>query len=212
MLDELVGGFCVHSVQRIAEATGLAITTAKAARNRLVTDGLWDRARQLRRLHTAPYWPTTLKLDQAIEEYGKSSGSRRVSIHIPQSTTPLCSIEECNDNAEPSNLAPVMMLDHMVQGDLLPFLDAERPSGWEPPASVKDYRGGIIPSEIRQAILEKKRALAMRQEEVAWRIGLSRPQLANALQGRFGLSEEAASRLVTWLLSSLKPTRRCRAA
>ncbi|WP_162244804.1 helix-turn-helix transcriptional regulator [Methylobacterium sp. Leaf469] len=39
----------------------------------------------------------------------------------------------------------------------------------------------------------------MTQETVARQIGVSRPQLANALQGRFGLSQSAAANLMRWL-------------
>ncbi|WP_246757432.1 hypothetical protein [Methylobacterium sp. OT2] len=37
------------------------------------------------------------------------------------------------------------------------------------------------------------------REAVADQIGISRPQLANALQGRFGLSRSAATNLLEWL-------------
>jgi transcriptional regulator with XRE-family HTH domain len=47
----------------------------------------------------------------------------------------------------------------------------------------------------------------MSQEEVAAQIGLSRPQLANALQGRYGLSPIAARRLVQWLKAPSRPDR-----
>ncbi len=43
------------------------------------------------------------------------------------------------------------------------------------------------------------RAAAITQEDAARRIGISRPQLANALQGRYGLSIETASRLRAFL-------------
>jgi hypothetical protein len=82
----------------------------------------------------------------------------------------------------------------------------------ELPASVRGYTGGILPLEIRRAIQDRKRALVMIQEEVAAQIGLSRPQLANALQGRCGLSPMAASRLVQWLKAPSQPDRSRRMA
>lgn len=39
----------------------------------------------------------------------------------------------------------------------------------------------------------------MMQETVVHQIDISRPQLANVLQGRFGLSRSAASNLLEWL-------------
>ncbi|WP_281407649.1 hypothetical protein [Methylobacterium planeticum] len=39
----------------------------------------------------------------------------------------------------------------------------------------------------------------LKREDVARQIGISRPQLANAMQGRFGLSREVAANLREWL-------------
>ncbi len=53
------------------------------------------------------------------------------------------------------------------------------------------YEGGLTRSTIRAA--------GITQEDAARRIGISRPQLANALQRRYGLSVEVASRLHAFL-------------
>jgi transcriptional regulator with XRE-family HTH domain len=45
----------------------------------------------------------------------------------------------------------------------------------------------------------------LRQDHFAERAGISRPQLANALQGRFGLSPDAAARLRAALASLPSP-------
>ena len=50
-----------------------------------------------------------------------------------------------------------------------------------------------------RAVRDAQRVRQMTQEAVARQIGISRPQLANALQGRFGLSRSAAANLLTWL-------------
>lgn len=63
---------------------------------------------------------------------------------------------------------------------------------------VEHFRisGGIIPLVLRPQLRRVQREAGMRQSGIAARIGISRPQLANGLQGRFGLSPEPAARLV----------------
>jgi hypothetical protein len=63
------------------------------------------------------------------------------------------------------------------------------------PAAVA-FRNGIVPPELRAWSRERRRAACVSQEVVARRIGISRPQLANAEAGRFGLSTEAAARFL----------------
>lgn len=58
------------------------------------------------------------------------------------------------------------------------------------------YKGGIMPPHIRVQSRALQSALGLTQGGFAGLIGISRPQLANAQQGRFGLSEAAAARLV----------------
>ena len=43
------------------------------------------------------------------------------------------------------------------------------------------------------------RARGVTQEELAAELGISQPQIANALAGRFGLSGDVATRLLAWL-------------
>ena len=71
---------------------------------------------------------------------------------------------------------------------------------WQPLAVVvTTYLGGTMPPELALAVRAAQRARMVTQETVARSIGISRPQLANALQGRFGLSRSAAANLVQWL-------------
>lgn len=58
-----------------------------------------------------------------------------------------------------------------------------------------DYAGGIMSDTVRDQVRDRWRASGLRQDQLAERIGISRPQFANALQGRFGLSPDAAARL-----------------
>ncbi|WP_244507779.1 transcriptional regulator [Methylobacterium phyllostachyos] len=64
---------------------------------------------------------------------------------------------------------------------------------------VTAYEGGFLPDDLVRAVRAAQRVRQMTQEAVARQIGISRPQLANALQGRFGLSRSAAANLLTWL-------------
>lgn len=66
-------------------------------------------------------------------------------------------------------------------------------------APLSDYAGGVLPDALVRAVRDAQRVRQMTQEAVARQIGISRPQLANALQGRFGLSRSAAANLMTWL-------------
>jgi hypothetical protein len=65
------------------------------------------------------------------------------------------------------------------------------------PSAAMDYKGGVLPEELRAWSRERRRAACLPQEIIAERMGLSRPQLANAEAGRFGLSSEAAARFIS---------------
>lgn len=73
---------------------------------------------------------------------------------------------------------------------------------WISLGSALDYAGGLMPPEVARAVRIAQRARSMTQEAVARHIGISRPQLANALQGRFGLSRSAAENLRAWLTAA----------
>ena len=75
-----------------------------------------------------------------------------------------------------------------------PIVEAELPEV----ATV--FRSGIVPPELRAWSRERRRAACVSQEAVARRIGVSRPQLANAEAGRFGLSTEVAARFLATIL------------
>ncbi|UIN35128.1 helix-turn-helix domain-containing protein [Methylobacterium oryzae] len=66
-------------------------------------------------------------------------------------------------------------------------------------APLSDYAGGVLPDALVRAVRDAQRVRQMTQQAVADQIGISRPQLANALQGRFGLSRSAATNLLEWL-------------
>ena len=58
------------------------------------------------------------------------------------------------------------------------------------------YAGGLLPPELADNVRARLRASGLRQDEFAARVGISQPQIANALAGRFGLSPDVAARLV----------------
>jgi putative DNA primase/helicase len=58
---------------------------------------------------------------------------------------------------------------------------------------------GTLPVELVTAAKARMRATNARHEDAARQIGISRQQWTNALNGRFGLSVAAATRLLTWL-------------
>jgi len=69
------------------------------------------------------------------------------------------------------------------------------------PPPILNYRGGLLPREVRNLARERRRAAGISQEALARRIGISRPQLANAEAGRFGLSPEVAVRFLAAIAS-----------
>ena len=62
-------------------------------------------------------------------------------------------------------------------------------------ADLETWGGGLIPPTIREALRHAARAKGLRQVDAADAVGISRPQLANALQGRFGVSAPVAKRI-----------------
>jgi hypothetical protein len=63
---------------------------------------------------------------------------------------------------------------------------------------LRDYQGGVMPPPARAAVRHAMRAQGLTQARLAKRVGVSRPQLVNALRGRFGLSAGPARALVQW--------------
>ena len=63
------------------------------------------------------------------------------------------------------------------------------------------YNGGVMSSDISLVINDKITAACLSQEAFARQCGISRPTLANATLGRYGLSAEAAARLKMALIA-----------
>ena len=54
------------------------------------------------------------------------------------------------------------------------------------------------------AVERKRRAYGFTQNELASRVGISRPQLTNGLRGRFGFGADATARLKDFLLEDVQ--------
>ncbi len=80
------------------------------------------------------------------------------------------------------------------QGDLFP--KPVRVPGVE----VSSWRGGHIPPGLRAGVIYEIQRRNLRQVDLARLVGLSRPQLTNALRGRFGVGACAAEKLKAFVL------------
>ncbi|MCJ2039541.1 transcriptional regulator [Methylobacterium sp. J-059] len=84
------------------------------------------------------------------------------------------------------------------QPDLMDGLGEWRQVG----APLIAYEGGPLPPELARAVREALRVRTMTQGALARQVGVSRPQIVNVLQGRFGLSRSAAANLMSWLAAA----------
>ena len=75
-----------------------------------------------------------------------------------------------------------------------------QPSVSVPFHEVHAWTGGIAPGSIRKAVRHELRRRGVRQGDLASRIGVSRSQLTNILDGRFGAGPEAAKGLKAFIL------------
>ena len=73
------------------------------------------------------------------------------------------------------------------------FTKGVLPNAQDPPLDA--WNGGHLTANQAQWAQDRLKSTAQTQEDVARAAGLSRPQLTNALRGRFGLSEAAARRV-----------------
>jgi len=94
----------------------------------------------------------------------------------------------------PNQTANVPHVEHS-EGDIVTDLPSLNPETDQ----LRPYESGILPLELVGLTRSTIRAAGITQEDAARRIGISRPQLANALQRRYGLSVEAAAQLLGFL-------------
>ena len=65
------------------------------------------------------------------------------------------------------------------------------------------WHGGQLPPGLRAGVVHEMKRRNMRQDEIARRVGLSRPQFTNVLQGRFGIGAQAAEKLKAFVLEEV---------
>ena len=68
---------------------------------------------------------------------------------------------------------------------------------------IVGWQGGIAPAGI-QALRHEMQRRCLRHADVAERVGVSRSQFENILQGRFGGSLEVAARIPDFLIEGAK--------
>ena len=66
-------------------------------------------------------------------------------------------------------------------------------------AEWDSWTSGLMPRNVAALLTETYRDCLMTQEQLAEKLGLSRPHLANAIQGRFGLTPEIVSAVKAFL-------------
>lgn len=110
---------------------------------------------------------------------------------------PLPALEDRGQLRVPVRAALPSQPADAVQLSLLPGPQADA----ELRAACENWDQGPMPETLWIAYVAAKRRRAVRQEDVATAIGISRPQLANALHRTFNLSPGAIERLKCWLLA-----------
>lgn len=73
-----------------------------------------------------------------------------------------------------------------------------------PVSAVLGWNGGRAPREVQEALRHEMRRRGLRHADVAWRVGISRPQFENILQRRFGASQDVAERIRNFLIEGAK--------
>ena len=96
-----------------------------------------------------------------------------------------------------------LVVNALVPGptQLTLFPEKERPV-----SRLAQFAHGVMPPVVAREVEWRQQGRRLTQAALAAHIGLSRPQLANALKGRFGLSEWAAARLREFLLRDVTPS------
>jgi hypothetical protein len=96
---------------------------------------------------------------------------------------------------------PAEPVRSLVQGELqLVLLDDYRQPVARQIARLRDYVGGLMPPSVAMEVEHLRRRLGLTQSELAQRAGISQPQLANVVAGRFGVAAWPAARIRDVLL------------
>jgi hypothetical protein len=73
-----------------------------------------------------------------------------------------------------------------------------------PASDILGWRSGLAPVGVQKALRHEMHRRGLRHADVAGRIGISRPQFENILQGRFGASRTIASQIRSFLIEGAK--------
>jgi hypothetical protein len=181
---DVSSGFCTMPIAEIAKQARCSLKSVKAARATLRDCGLWIAGPR------GVFIPVGgLKSNQTTEK------TKRKRIRGTIKVSPLYhSVVSEPSLSVPSALttAPTMTAtttSRPYQADMFGALVLD----------LAQYRRGLLPADIGAAVRAEMRARSVTQDELAGELGISQPQLANALARRFGLSPVTATRLLEWL-------------
>jgi Bifunctional DNA primase/polymerase, N-terminal len=179
---ELASGFCTTPIAEIAKRASCSMKSVTKARQALRKSGLWIAG------PGGVFVPIALNRNQVAENKGRKSvgGNTKVPslyllslVSAPKPDVPLPVV---------ARAIPAKPYQPDMFGAAVIDLAAER-----------SYRRGLLPDDLAALVRAEMRARGVTQDELAAQLGISQPQLANALAGRFGLSPEPAARLLAWL-------------
>lgn len=86
-------------------------------------------------------------------------------------------------------------------GQLYLFPELERPI-----ARLSDFTAGILSPSVSLELEHRRKTLGLSQRQLGEKVGLSQPQIANAVHCRFGLSRQATKRIKAALFSIERQT------
>lgn len=195
MLDavDMATGFCTLPIADIAKYVSCSAKSVTKARAALSKSGLWIAG------PGGVFVPVALNSNQVVERKGRKSvgGNIKVPSLYHLSVVPGPLVPSLHASLHPESKSASVLAAASIttsrpyQADMLGApvvdLDAER------------YRRGLLPVDLAALVRAEMRARGVTQDELAAELGISQPQLANALACRFGLSPEPASRLLAWL-------------
>jgi hypothetical protein len=179
---ELATGFCTISIAEIAKRACCSTKSATKARAALRKSGLGIAG------PGGAFVPVALNSNQVTEKKGRKQvrGNTKVPslyhlsvVSVPEPSLPLPAFDR------PMVAKPYQ--PDMFGGTVVDL------------ATERSYRRGLLPVNLTAVVRAEMRARGVTQDQLAAELGISQPQLANALAGRFGLSPEPAARLLAWL-------------
>jgi hypothetical protein len=173
---DLANGFCTLPIVEIAKRACCSAKTVKTARKALNEAGLWIAAGGV-------FVPCP------IGELNRRQRAEKTKQKWVTGTTRVPSLYRLVPS-KPSLPSAFAAKSYQLDLFAAPVIDL---------ATERSYRRGRIPADVVALVRAEIRARGVTQHELAAMLGISQPQLANALGGRFGLSPEPAARLLVWL-------------